>query len=112
MTSHYKKKITKLENKLNNLLKEENKDEIYYDRKSELEESIKLNTSKFKKASNNQMQSIEKELTSTASQRAGLNKASGATTQEISSNIGSFWSNAPNEIKVDFQEFVFSDLLS
>jgi len=47
MTSHYKKNITKLENKLNNLLKEENKDEIYYDRKSELEESIKLNTSKF-----------------------------------------------------------------
>ena len=46
MTSHYKKNITKLENKLNNLLKEENKDEIYYDRKSELE-SIKLNTSKF-----------------------------------------------------------------
>ncbi len=48
----------------------------------------KLNASKFKKASNNQMQSIEKELTSTASQRAGLNKASGATNQEISSNIG------------------------
>lgn len=48
----------------------------------------KLNASKFKKASNNQMQSIEKDLTSTASQRAGLNKASGATNQEISSNIG------------------------
>ena len=28
---------------------------------------------------------------------------------EISSNIGSFWSNAPNEIKVDFQELVFSE---
>ena len=28
---------------------------------------------------------------------------------EISSNIGSFWSSAPNEIKVDFQELVFSD---
>ena len=28
---------------------------------------------------------------------------------EISSNIGSFWSSAPNEIKVDFQELVFSE---
>ena len=28
---------------------------------------------------------------------------------EISSNIGSFWSSAPNEIKVDFQELVFTD---
>ena len=27
---------------------------------------------------------------------------------EISSNIGEFWSNAPNEIKLDFQELVFS----
>ena len=26
----------------------------------------------------------------------------------ISSNIGEFWSNAPNEIKLDFQELVFS----
>ena len=48
----------------------------------------KLNASKFKKASNNQMQSIEKELTSTALEKAGLNKASGATNQEVSSNIG------------------------
>ena len=28
---------------------------------------------------------------------------------EISSNISSFWSNAPNEIKVDFQQLVFSE---
>ena len=28
---------------------------------------------------------------------------------EISRNIGSFWLNAPNEIKVDFQELVFSE---
>tara|TARA_Y100000589_G_scaffold326688_1_gene366943 strand:+ start:275 stop:625 length:351 start_codon:yes stop_codon:yes gene_type:complete len=28
---------------------------------------------------------------------------------EIFSNIGSLWSNVPNEIKVDFQELVFSE---
>ena len=28
---------------------------------------------------------------------------------EMSSKIGGFWSNAPNEIKVDFQELVFSE---
>ena len=28
---------------------------------------------------------------------------------EISSNMGSFWSSAPNEIRVDFQELVFSE---
>ncbi len=49
---------------------------------------IKLNASKFKKASNNHIQSIERELTSTASQRAGLNAASGKKNIEVSSNIG------------------------
>tara|TARA_B100000427_G_scaffold198458_1_gene164886 strand:- start:639 stop:1967 length:1329 start_codon:yes stop_codon:yes gene_type:complete len=48
----------------------------------------KLNASKFKKASNNQMQSIERELTSTASEKVGLNKAIGRANQEVSSNIG------------------------
>jgi len=45
---------------------------------------IKSNTDTFKKASNNQMLSIESALVSTASQRAGLNKASGAGNRETS----------------------------
>ncbi len=53
----------------------------------------KLNESKFKTASHNQMQSLENELTSTASQRVGLNKASGASNRETASNIGSTVAN-------------------
>ncbi len=49
---------------------------------------IKLNASKFKKASNNHIQSIERELTSTASEKAGLNASSGKKNIEVSSNIG------------------------
>ena len=44
----------------------------------------KLNESQFKKASNNQMQSIENELVSTAAERAGLNAAAGRQNEEVS----------------------------
>jgi len=49
----------------------------------------KLNANKFKKASNNQMLSIEKSLTSNASEKVGFNKASGSANQQISSGNGS-----------------------
>ena len=44
----------------------------------------KLNENTFKKASNNQMQSIENELVSTAAERAGLNAAAGGGNRETS----------------------------
>ena len=50
---------------------------------------IKANTDIFKKASNSQMLSIESALTSNASEKVGLNKASGSTNQQISSGNGS-----------------------
>ena len=49
----------------------------------------KLNESVFKKASNNQMLSIENQITSNAEERQGLNKASGAGNRETTSNITS-----------------------
>ena len=45
---------------------------------------IQANTEIFKKASNNQMLSIESAITSTAAQRAGLNAAAGAGNRETS----------------------------
>ena len=45
---------------------------------------IKLNQSKFKKASNNQIESVQKELASTAAEKQGLNASSGKANQDIS----------------------------
>ena len=45
---------------------------------------IKLNQSKFKKASNNQIESVQKELASTAVEKQGLNASSGKANQDIS----------------------------
>ena len=45
---------------------------------------IKSNASKFKKASNNQIESVQKELASTAVEKQGLNASSGKANQDIS----------------------------
>ena len=50
---------------------------------------IKANTEAFKKASNNQMLSMEKEFTNSSTEKSGFNKASGSSNQDISSGSGS-----------------------
>ena len=49
----------------------------------------KLNTSAFKKASNNQMLSMEKEFATSSSEKTGFNKASSSSNQDVSSGNGS-----------------------
>ena len=50
---------------------------------------IKANTEAFKKASNNQMLSMEKEFTTSSTEKSGFNKASGSSNQDISAGNGS-----------------------
>ncbi len=50
---------------------------------------IKANTEAFKKASNNQMLSMEKEFTTSSTEKTGFNKASGSSNQDISAGNGS-----------------------
>ena len=68
---------------------------------------IKLNQSKFKKASNNQIESVQKELASTAVEKQGLNASSGKANQDISDgNIDSSQSKptpTPRDETDDFE---------
>ena len=50
---------------------------------------IKANTEAFKKASNNQMLSMEKEFATSSSEKTGFNKASSSSNQDVSSGNGS-----------------------
>ena len=68
---------------------------------------IKSNASKFKKASNNQIESVQKELASTAVEKQGLNASSGKANQDISDgNIDSSQSKptpTPRDETDDFE---------
>ncbi len=54
-----------------------------------------------------QISELEHELQKTPNNLSNYDEYISCFT-EISSNMGGFWSNAPNEIKLDFQELVFS----